>query len=140
MSSTSQEVLPIKTMTMDKAFSAQAKQQLEEEQAKLKEQLGKIATKDPKVAGDYDAKFPQYTDTTETESGDFDDSAHEVQDYADAIGVENTLELRLQKVEEALGRIESGSYGVCSNCKAEQSKERLEADFAADTCPDCAGA
>ena len=123
---------------MDQAFTQQAKQKLEEEQRQLKEQLGKIATKDPKVAGDFDAKFPQYTDESETESGDFDDSAHEVQDYADNIGVENDLELRLQKVEAALKRIESGAYGVCTNCKAEQSKERLEADYAADTCADCA--
>lgn len=123
---------------MDQAFTDSMKTKLTEEQKKLKEELGKIATKDPNIKGDYDAKFPQYTPKDETESGDFDDSAHEVQDYADNIGVENSLELRLQQVDAALERINKGTYGSCSNCNAELTKDRLEADPAATLCAECA--
>lgn len=123
---------------MDKAFTEQMKQRLLTEQKDLRERLSRISTKDKKVKGDYDAKFPQYTPTDETESGDFDDSAHEVQDYADNIGVENQLEVRLAQVDRTLDRIAKGRYGLCSNCKAEQSQDRLKADPAAETCQDCA--
>jgi RNA polymerase-binding transcription factor DksA len=123
---------------MDKALAGKMQKQLEAEQKELRTKLGRIANKDPKTKGDYDAKFPQYTDKDETESGDFDNSAHEVQDFADNIGVENQLEIRLKQVDEALTRIEKGSYGTCSNCKKEISKERLDADPAADKCLDCA--
>lgn len=123
---------------MDKAFNEQMKQRLLTEQKDLQERLGRISTKDKKVKGDYDAKFPQYSPKDETESGDFDDSAHEVQDFSDNIGVENDLEVRLAQVERALDRIAKGRYGICSNCNAEQSRERLMADPAAETCQDCA--
>ncbi|MFO0705202.1 MAG: TraR/DksA C4-type zinc finger protein [Candidatus Andersenbacteria bacterium] len=124
---------------MDKALAEQMQQQLEAEQKELRAKLGRIASKDPKTKGDFDAKFPQYTDKDETESGDFDNSAHEVQDYADNIGIENQLEVRLKQVDEALARIKNGTYGTCSNCKKQISKERLDADPAVDTCLDCAG-
>ncbi len=127
---------------IDQAFIDQQKKRLLEEQTQLKAKLARVAKKDPKTKGDYDAKFPQYTDKDETESGDFDDSAHEVQDYADNIGVENQLEVRLQKVEAALARIEKGEYGKCVDCDCEECsgdmhRDRLEADAAAEKCLHC---
>ncbi|MFH0830975.1 MAG: TraR/DksA C4-type zinc finger protein [Parcubacteria group bacterium] len=124
---------------MDKTFIDQAEQRLLEEQKDLRERLGRISKKDAHVKGDYDAKFPQYTPADETESGDFDDSAHEVQDFTDNIGVENQLEVRLAQVDRALERLAKGRYGVCSKCKKEQPSERLQADPAAELCLDCQG-
>jgi|GEM_PF-413265 len=127
---------------MDQAFIDKQKKRLEEERAQLTAELGRISKKDPKVKGDFDAKFPQYTDKDETESGDFDDSAHEVQDFADNIGVENQLEVRLKSVDAALARIKNGTYGQCpkcdcDKCKGEMTKERLEAEPAAERCLEC---
>jgi len=112
------------------------KARLEEEGANLKSQLERIATKDPHVAGDYDAKFPSYTPDDERDS-DKGEDALEVQDYVNNIGVENILELRLVAVQRALERVAGGTYGHCSNCDAHQPIARLEADPAAERCLNC---
>jgi len=43
----------------------------------------------------------------------------------------------MNKVEEALDRIEDGSYGVCEGCGEEISVKRLEARPVAKYCIDC---
>ena len=126
-------------MALDPQFVSQMQQSLTKERDSLRKQLERIAKKDPKTPGDYDAKWPVYnTDERESEPGDAD--AQESEDYANAIGVENILELRLLAVERALRRIDKGSYGHCSNCEADQPKERLEADPAAERCIKCRAA
>ena len=43
----------------------------------------------------------------------------------------------LQQVEDALERVEKGTYGVCSNCAQEIPQPRLDAVPWAPTCIDC---
>jgi len=43
----------------------------------------------------------------------------------------------MEKIEEALGRIEDGSYGVCDECGEEIAIKRLEARPVAKFCIDC---
>jgi DnaK suppressor protein len=43
----------------------------------------------------------------------------------------------LQAIDEALARIEAGTYGVCVNCGAQIPPERLEAMPWATLCIDC---
>ena len=43
----------------------------------------------------------------------------------------------LQAIDAALGRIESGTYGICFGCKEEISEERLEAVPYATKCRNC---
>ena len=43
----------------------------------------------------------------------------------------------MNKIEEALGRIEDGSYGTCESCGEDISIKRLEARPVADFCIDC---
>jgi DnaK suppressor protein len=43
----------------------------------------------------------------------------------------------MNKVEEALGRIDDGSYGVCDGCGEEIAEKRLEARPVAKFCIDC---
>jgi DnaK suppressor protein len=43
----------------------------------------------------------------------------------------------LQAIEEALARIDAGTYGVCVNCGAQIAPERLEAMPWATLCIDC---
>jgi DnaK suppressor protein len=52
--------------------------------------------------------------------------------------VRETLEDRLNAIEEALRRIEDGTYGRCVECGNEISAERLESEPAAVLCADCA--
>lgn len=124
-------------MPLDQKFVTQMKERLTKERDGLKEQLGKIAKKDGKTPGDYDATWPTYNPEQRTsEQGDED--AQESADYGNAIGIENVLELRLLAVERALRRIAHGTYGHCGNCKTEeQPRERLEADPAAERCLAC---
>lgn len=120
-------------MTLDTAFIESQKKRLLVEQKDLKERLARIANKDPKVAGDYDARWPQYGEDMDRDY----ENAEETEDYVNAIGVENVLELRLAAVERALRRIADGTYGACSNCSAVHSKERLKANPAAERCSTC---
>ncbi len=120
-------------MTLDTAFLESQKNRLLVEQKDLTERLGRIAKKDPKVAGDWDAKWPQYGEDMDRNY----ENAEETEDYVNAIGVENVLELRLAAVERALRRIADGTYGDCGNCKAVHSKERLKANPAAERCMTC---
>ncbi|NLX19699.1 MAG: RNA polymerase-binding protein DksA [Desulfobulbus sp.] len=47
-------------------------------------------------------------------------------------------ELRLMdKIEEALARIEDGTYGICASCGCEIALKRLEARPVAKFCIDC---
>jgi RNA polymerase-binding transcription factor len=45
---------------------------------------------------------------------------------------------QLRQVEEALERLEAGTYGACRNCGRPIAKERLEAIPWAPTCIECA--
>lgn len=122
---------------LDPKFIEQQKKRLLEEQKDLQARLARFTTKDPKIKSNYKAKFPKYSAEDETDAEDFEESAHEVTDYTNNVGVENDLEVRLQQVTKALARIEEGHYGHCKNCKNQQSRERLEAEPAADPCEDC---
>lgn len=123
-------------MALDKAFIAKMKDQLTKEREGLQAQLARVAKKDPKTPGDYDAKWPSY-DTGDQDPEQAGDNALESEDYANAIGVENILELRLLAVERALRRIARGTYGQCGNCAHGQPVARLEADPAAERCIEC---
>ncbi len=46
--------------------------------------------------------------------------------------------LRRRKVEAALTRFEAGAYGLCCECRAEISGERLDHDAAEVFCEECA--
>ena len=63
--------------------------------------------------------------------------AMQVQAMAQA--VEARRRGRLQHIEAALKRLESGDYGYCVSCDEEIPAKRLEVDPATDRCVDCAG-
>ena len=51
---------------------------------------------------------------------------------------ERRRQIELQKIDAALGRIESGEYGLCVRCEEEIALKRLEFDPATPLCIDCA--
>jgi RNA polymerase-binding transcription factor DksA len=69
------------------------------------------------------------TDRAEYEPHDVTDDEAALQ--ADAI------ETRLEAVEAALDRIDSGEYGLCRACGSGIAKERLDAVPATDRCRAC---
>ena len=52
-------------------------------------------------------------------------------------GRKESLQARLRKVDDALDRLMSGSYGICSNCGQSIDDKRLDIDPALDLCLDC---
>ena len=117
---------------MAKSFDEQ-KKLLETKRDELEGELGRFATKDPNVEGDWDSKYPRVPE------GNLEEAADEVSEYTTRIHVEHSLELSLKEITDALKRIEDGTYGTCSNCNKPISAERLKISPEAKTCKNCTG-
>ena len=53
------------------------------------------------------------------------------------LSLSDTERKQLQLIDEALGRIEKGDYGICQMCNVKISKKRLDAVPWAPYCIDC---
>ncbi len=62
----------------------------------------------------------------------------DVEGLDEQIALAQNEEQLLEEVEAALGRIEAGTYGKCTNCGRKISKERLDALPWTPYCIDCA--
>lgn len=114
-------------MALTAEFLEEQKKKLLAEKERLEGELSRIAKKDPKLPGDYDATFPDY-------GRDEEENAMEEERYESERGVEQSLELHLRDVNNSLVRIEQGTYGVCATCGKEIDEDRLRAFPAAQTC------
>jgi len=68
------------------------------------------------------------------------DRADLAQNYtlrAREVALQDVDDKRLDQVEQALNRLESGTYGQCSNCGRPISLERLQVMPTAQLCIDC---
>lgn len=102
------------------------KTRLEEEKHKLEARLSQVGRPNPSNPRDWE---PVFAPTNAQESSQ-DEVADKFEEMEQTLAVETTLEDRLQHVNEALRRIENGTYGKC-NCGKDIPIERLEADPAA---------
>ncbi len=93
--------------------------------------LERFAKEDTKPKGDWDTKFPKF------DGGALEEAADEVEEYESLRSVEHSLELKLKKTNEALEKMEEGSYGKCSECGNAISEKRLSLIPEADKCKDC---
>jgi DnaK suppressor protein len=112
---------------IDQKTLNELKNELLDEKSRLEDNLKKIATKED---GDYEAKFDDIGRSQE-------ENAEEVDEYSTNLGITETLEKNLRDVEDALGKMEGGTYGICENCGKEISIERLRANPSARTCIKC---
>lgn len=116
-------------MTLDPKILGGFKEKLIQEKERLENELLRFA-KPTGIPGDYETRFNNIgTDT--------DENASEVEEYADNLALENTLEKQLREINDALGRMEKGAYGMCKNCNREINIERLKAYPAAGICIKC---
>ena len=87
------------------------------------------------------AKVESISKTTKEENLDeVRDSADIASDYYErelAMGLSETERMRLQEVEDALERIDKGTYGKCELCGDWISVPRLDALPFAKLCVDC---
>ncbi|MDH5748809.1 MAG: TraR/DksA C4-type zinc finger protein [Rhodospirillales bacterium] len=61
-----------------------------------------------------------------------------LQVQAMALETERRRNIELKKIDSALKRIETGSYGYCGTCGEDIAPKRLENDPATPLCIDCA--
>jgi RNA polymerase-binding transcription factor DksA len=109
------------------------KSKLLKEKKILEDELGRIATEDTAIKGNYRAHFhkPEPDDT-------LDEKAHSITDYEEERAVEQSLELRLREVNDTLKKIEEGTYGICDKCQAPIEEKRLKVVPLAKLCLNCA--
>jgi len=98
----------------------QARSYLEREQADLRHQLSELR---PGTEG-YDNNFA--------------DSSQVTAERGEAEALAAKLEEALAEVDNALEKIDAGTYGVCEECGKEIAPARLEAKPEARLCIDCA--
>ncbi len=105
------------------------KKLLEIEKATLEKELSTIARKNPENEGDWEAV--EKNDIEPAEEGEIADN---MQEYAENTAVSNQLEVQLKEVNDALERINDGTYGACIVCQNAIEEDRLNASPSAKTC------
>ena len=68
----------------------------------------------------------------------FADSGQVTAERGEVEALVGTLRETLQEINEALDKLEAGTYGRCESCGGEISEARLDAKPAARYCIDCA--
>lgn len=116
-------------MTIQPEILKELKEKLLAEKNRFEEELGRIA-KPTKAEGDYETS---YNDIGKDE----DENATEVEEYTDNLALEANLEKQLKEINDALERMDNGTYGKCVNCSKDIPVERLMAYPAAKKCLDC---
>lgn len=109
--------------------TTRAKARLEEEYHRLEGEMKSIGRENPSVPGDWEP-LPNSADS----EPDILDQAEITTSREDNAAILADLEARYASVTEALGRIESGTYGKCEVCGVPIEKARLAADPSALTC------
>ena len=104
------------------------KNKLIEEKNRIEMELRKIANKDSD--GDYKTGFEDYGRNQE-------DNANEVENYTANLGITESLENELEKINKALKKIENDTYGKCEKCGKDIPEKRLEVYPAAEKCVEC---
>jgi len=120
---------------MNKNLTEELEKALKNEKTDIEEQLKKFATKDEKLPGDWDTRFPNFN-AGQGSSG-METAADEVEEYSTLLPIEHNSEIRLENINSALEKIEKGKYGICERCGKEIPTERLKISPEAKFCLRC---
>ena len=101
---------------------AALRDQLEEERARLREQLTRLGGADDSMAFDEN----------------FADSGQVTAERGEVEALSGQLAETLEEIEDALVKLDAGTYGSCESCGNAIGEVRLEAMPAARLCIDCA--
>lgn len=116
---------------MDKETKEQLKKRLLEQKAKLRELLEKM-TNDKEFNKDkVQVKIDSMGDKEE-------DNAVDVANFQDNMSLERNLEENLEKIDNALEKIDKDNFGKCVKCNNDIKIERLVAYPEAESCIACA--
>ena len=108
------------------------KENLLAEKKTLEADLAGVGQRNPENPKDWEPTAGEITEV----SADPNDRADQVEEFEERVAVERPLEDRLTQVNEALARIDDGTYGWCMTGGEKHAIEegRLEANPAATTC------
>ena len=85
------------------------------------------------------AKNDPFADVSRLNDNASDDTEAAEQDgHAQSVALGAETSQALQRVREAMRRVEEGTYGKCSKCSAMIETDRLGIDPTADLCMSCA--
>jgi RNA polymerase-binding protein DksA len=115
---------------LDEKTLNELKQKLLDEKKRIEDNLSKTEVGKKGIDREYETKF------TEIER-DEEENADEMEMYESNLAVDESIKAELEKINAALSRMESGTYGICSNCQKEVPLERLKAYPQAERCLDC---
>jgi len=101
---------------------AALRDQLEEERTRLREQLTRLGRGDDSMAFDEN----------------FADSGQVTAERGEVEALSGQLAETLEEIEDALVKLDAGTYGSCESCGNAIGEVRLEAMPAARLCIDCA--
>ncbi|MFN3862650.1 MAG: TraR/DksA family transcriptional regulator [Erythrobacter sp.] len=97
-------------------------------EAKLKARLAELAERSEEIEADLRGPL----------DADFSEQAVDLADDEALEAVDDVLRAEAAQIRAALARIAGGTYGICANCGAPISAERLEAQPVATRCIKCA--
>tara|TARA_Y100000310_G_C20398625_1_gene676318 strand:- start:153 stop:521 length:369 start_codon:yes stop_codon:yes gene_type:complete len=120
---------------MNKKKLKEFEEKLKTQEQELKAELQKFAKEDIDKKGDWGTKFPQAGSGSGGQA--LEDAADQVEEYANLLPVEHSMELRLQSIGQALEKIKKGKYGKCEGCGKNIKEERLEIYPEAKMCSKC---
>jgi len=103
------------------------KQKLLAEKKVLETDLAGVGQKNPGVAQGWEAT----SGTIEVDTADDNELADKLEEYEGNVAIVKPLEEQLEQVNDALERINKGTYGMCETCGKPIERERLEANPAA---------
>ena len=104
------------------------KKLLQEEKAKLEQELSLLGIKNESgISWDPVTKEDE-------DPADREDVASTIEQHEDKERIVSVLETQLHEVDHALGKIDSGTYGICEVSGNEIEQDRLEANPSARTC------
>lgn len=106
------------------------KAKLEEEKTLLLKELGRLGILDPET-GDWGAILEPREDAEKADTIDQGDRDEEFAIRANVLG---ELEIRYRDIQDALKKIEDGTYGTCEISGQAIEEDRLLANPAARTC------
>ncbi len=96
----------------------------------IKSELGEIADEKGEV------KKPEFgSDVESTE--DLPEEADEAEEFATNIAISSGLKSRLEDIEQALRKMNAGTYGACEKCKMAIPYEVLQAVPESRLCQSC---
>jgi RNA polymerase-binding transcription factor DksA len=101
------------------------------EKEKLESELRGIGRINPENADDWQ---PMPDNELDINDPDLNVRADAIEEFVTRVGVTAPLETRLAEVNDALERIDAGTYGTCIVCGKEIEEDRLHANPAATTC------